>query len=226
MAAICQLYEQAQTLSQQGIHLVSTDEMTGIQALERARATLPMKPGFVERQEFEYIRHGTVSLIANLEIATGLAIAPSIGSTRTEYDFVNHIANTIESDPDGEWIFIVDQLNIHKSASLVRLIAACCQIDTDLGIKEQQGILKSMESRAAFLSNSSHRIRFVYIPKHTSWLNQIECWFSILVRRLLRRASFTSTSELSTRILEFINYFNHTMSKPFQWKYDGCKKAD
>jgi transposase len=120
----------------------------------------------------------------------------------------------------------LNQLNIHKSASLVRLIAACCQIDTDLGIKEQQGILKSMESRAAFLSNSSHRIRFVYIPKHTSWLNQIECWFSILVRRLLRRASFTSTCELSERILEFINYFNRTMSKPFHWKYNGCKKAD
>ncbi len=197
VAAVCQLYEQAPTLSEQGIHLVSTDEMTGIQALERAHATLPMKPGRVECQEFEYIRHGTLSLIANLEVATGKAIAPTLSPTRTEYDFANHIANTIETDPDGKWIILVDQLNIHKSASLVRLVAACCQIDTDLGIKEQQGILKSMDSRAAFLSDSTHRIRFVYIPKHTSWLNQIECWFSILVRRLLRRASFTSTTELS-----------------------------
>ena len=225
VAAICQLYEQAPTLSEQGVHLVSTDEMTGIQALERAHATLPMKPGRVECQEFEYIRNGTVSLIANLEIATGKAIAPTIGTTRKEYDFANHIANTIETDPDGKWIFLVDQLNIHKSASLVRLVAACCQIDTDLGIKEQQGILKSMDSRAAFLSDSTHRIHFVYIPKHTSWLNQIECWFSILVRRLLRRASFTSTTELSDRILEFIDYFNRTMSKPFRWKYKGCKNT-
>jgi len=229
------LYEQAPTLLEQGIHLVSTDEMTGIQALERADRTLPMKPGRIEYQEFEYIRHGTVSLIANLEIATGTAIAPTIGPTRTEYDFANHIANTIETDPDGEWIFLVDQLNIHKSASLVWLVAACCQIHIDLGVKEQKGVLQSMASRAAFLSDASHRIRFVYIPKHTSWLNQIECWFSILVRRLLRRASFTSTVQLSDseallrsadRILEFIDYFNRTMSKPFQWKYKGCKKVE
>lgn len=220
------MYEQAPTLLEQGIHLVSTDEMTGIQALERADKTLPMKPGRIEYQEFEYIRHGTVSLIANLEIATGTAIAPTIGPTRTEYDFANHIANTIETDPDGEWIFLVDQLNTHKSASLVRLVAACCQIHIDLGVKEQKGVLQSMSSRAAFLSDASHRIRFVYIPKHTSWLNQIECWFSILVRRLLRRASFTSTVQLSDRILEFIDYFNRTMSKPFQWKYKGCKKVE
>ncbi len=200
--------------------------MTGIQALERAHPTRPMRPGLVERQEFEYIRHGTVSLIANLEIATGVAIAPTIGPTRTEYDFANHIANTIETDPDGEWIFLVDQLNIHKSASLVRLVAVCCQIDTDLGVKKTAGILQSMESRAAFLSDSTHRIRFVYVPKHTSWLNQIECWFSILVRRLLRRASFTSTTELSDRIKAFIDYFNRTLSKPFQWKYKGCKKLE
>lgn len=220
------MYEQAQTLSEKGIHLVSTDEMTGIQALERAARTLPMKPGHIEYQEFEYIRHGTVSLIANLEIATGKAIAPTISPTRKECDFANHIANTIETDPDGEWIFLVDQLNIHQSASLVRLVATCCEIDTDLGVKEQKGILKSMASRAAFLSDTNHRIRFVYIPKHTSWLNQIECWFSILVRRLLRRASFTSTVELSSRILEFIDYFNRTMSKPFQWKYKGGKKLE
>ncbi|HEY9299369.1 MAG TPA: transposase [Phormidium sp.] len=159
------------------------------------------------------------------EIAIGKAIAPTIVPTRKEYDFANHIANTIETDRDGKWIFLVDQLNIHKSASLVRLVAACCQIDTDLGIKEQQGILKSMDSRAAFLSDTTHRIHFVYIPKHTSWLNQIECWFSILVRRLLRRASFTSTTELSARILEFIDYFNRIMSKPFRGKYKGCKNT-
>ena len=84
--------------------------MTGIQALERAARTLPMKPGRIEYQEFEYIRHGTVSLIANLEIATGKAIAPTISPTRQECDFANHIANTIETDPDGEWIFLVRTL--------------------------------------------------------------------------------------------------------------------
>jgi hypothetical protein len=136
-----------------------------------------------------------------------------------------HIASTIETDPEAGWIFIVDQLNIHKSASLVRLVAACCEIDIDLGVKEKSGILKSMETRAAFLSDSMHRIRFVYIPKHTSWLNQIEIWFSILVRRLLKQASFKSTDELKQRILAFINYFNQTMAKPLQWKYKGHPQA-
>jgi hypothetical protein len=169
----------------------------------------------------EYIRHGTQSLIANWEIALGQVITPSIGATRNEFDFANHIANTIETDPDAAWIFIVDQLNIHKSASLVRLVAACCELDIDLGVKGEQGILESMETRAAFLSNRTHRIRFVYIPKHTSWLNQIECWFSILMRRLLKRGNFTSTNDLKQQILNFISYFNRTLAKPFVWKFEG-----
>ncbi len=111
---------------------------------------------------------------ANWEIAQGKVIAPSIGPTRTELDFANHIANTIETDPEAAWIFIVDQLNTHKSATLVRLVAACCKFDIDEGVKGESGMLESMETRAAFLNDPSHRIRRVYVPKHTSWLNQIE----------------------------------------------------
>ena len=151
----------------------------------------------------------------------GQVITPSIGATRNEFDFANHIANTIETDPDAAWIFIVDQLNIHKSASLVRLVAACCELDLDLGVKGEEGILESMKTRAAFLSDRTHRIHFVYIPKHTSWLNQIECWFSILMRRLLKRGNFTSTDDLKQQILNFISYFNRTLAKPFLWKFEG-----
>lgn len=160
-------------------------------------------------------------MIANWEIAFGQVITPSIGATRNEFDFANHIANTIETDPEAEWIFIVDQLNTHKSASLVRLVAACCEIDIDLGVKGESGVLESMETRAAFLNNPSHRIRFVYVPKHTSWLNQIECWFSILMRRRIKRGNFTSTDHLKQQILDFITYFNHTLAKPFKWKFEG-----
>jgi transposase len=194
--------------------------MTGIQALERAAPTLPMQPGRVERREFEYIRHGTQSLIANFQVATGQVVCPSIGPTRTEADFAAHIAQTVAADPDAGYIFIVDQLNIHQSETLVRFVAEHCDITDDLGVKEKCGILRSMASRAAFLSDPSHRIQFVFLPKHTSWLNQVELWFSILVRRLLKRASFTSTEELRARILAFIEYFNR-YAKPFRWTYRG-----
>ena len=200
---------------------MSTDEKTGIQALEREHPILPMKPGLVERREFEYIRHGTQALIANFEVATGKLVSPSMGTTRTEADFLAHTSRTMSIDPDGEWIFIADQLNTHKSESLVRLVAERCGIETDLGVKGKSGILKSMQSRAEFLQDTSHRIRFVYTPKHTSWLNQIEIWFSILVRRVLKRGNFTSVAQLRERILAFIDYFNQTMAKPFKWTYAG-----
>ena len=223
---ICQLHISAPELLAQGIHVVSTDEMTGIQANERVHPTQPMALGQVERQEFEYIRHGTQSLIANWHVAKGRVLTPSIDFTRKEYDFANHIASTIETDPDAGWIFIVDQLNTHKSASLVRLVAVCCELDLDLGIKEKSGILKSMETRATFLSDSTHRIRLVYLPKHTSWLNQIECWFSILMRRKLKRGNFVSTDDLKQQILDFIAYFNCTSAKPFKWKFEGFSESN
>nr|WP_237743587.1 transposase [Pleurocapsa sp. PCC 7319] len=206
--------------------MVSTDEMTGIQALERLFPAKPGKPKQVEKIEFEYERHGTLSLIANWDVARGKVLTPSIGATRTEQDFYEHIQKTIQTDEKGSWIFIVDQLNTHKSESLVNLVASNCGITTDLGVKGKEGILKSMTSREAFLSDESHRIRFVYVPKHTLGLNQIECWFSILVRRLLKRSSFCSTEDLEQKILNFIDYFNWHFAKPFVWKFEGFKDHD
>ena len=195
--------------------------MTGIQALERLHPTKPPNPGFKERREFEYVRHGTQTLIASFEVATGKVLTPSIGDTRTEVDFLEHIKKIIGSDREAQWIFVCDQLNTHKSESLVRFVAEQCNIQEDLGVKGKSGILKSLETRTAFLIRPSHRIRFVYTPKHASWLNQVEIWFSILMRKLLRRASFTSKHDLAQRILAFIDYFNATMARAFKWTYKG-----
>jgi len=218
--AVCLTYAQAIGRYQQGEHTVSIDEMTGIQALERAAPTKPARPGLVQRREFEYIRHGTQTLIANFEVGSGQVICPSLGDRRTEADFVAHIAQTVTTDPDADWTFVLDQLNIHQSEGLVIWVAQHGQLTDALGQKGKTGILATMASRAAFLADPTHRIRFVYTPKHSSWLNQIELWFSILMRRLLKRASFVSIADLNQRILDFIAFFNRT-AKPFKWTYTG-----
>jgi transposase len=162
-----------------------------------------------------------LSLIANFDVATGKVVSPSIGPTRTEADFVAHIDQTIETDPEAGWIFITDQLDTHRAATLVELVARRCGIQDELGTKGEAGILKSKQTRRAFLEDPSHRIRFVYTPRHCSWLNQVEIWFSILARRLLKRASFTSLENLRDRTVAFIDYFNDVLAKPFRWTYTG-----
>jgi hypothetical protein len=219
IGAICRLYRRAEVLFEEKVHVVSLDEKTGIQALQRRRD--PMEPGRPERQEFEYTRHGTRCLFAGLEVATGKILAPSVGPTRKEKDFAAHVAKTLRTDPEAEWIFVVDQLNTHQSEALVRWVAQECAIDVPLGVKGRRGILKSMKTRRRFLEDSTHRIRFMYTPTHCSWMNQVELWFSILGRRLLKRASFSSTQELEERLFAFITYFNETLAKPFTWTYTG-----
>jgi len=149
-------------------------------------------------------------------VATGEIISPTIQETRTEEDFKKQINCTINTDSDAQWIFVVDQLNTHQSESLVLLVAELCDIPLNgLGIKGKgkSGVLQNRETRKIFLSNTEHRIRFIYTPKHASCLNQIEIGFSILVRRLLTRLSVKSFNELKDKVLTFIDYFNQIMAK-------------
>jgi transposase len=219
---VCTVYRDAPTWAQQGERVVSTDELTGVQALERKHPGLPLAPGKVERTEFEYIRHGTCTFILSRDVATGQVIAPSAGPTRTEADFLAHLQGVVATDPQAmRWHVVVDNLDTHRSASLVQWVAEVSGVAEDLGEKGKRGILANRQSRAAFLSDPSHRVVFHYTPKHCSWLNQIEIWLSILVRKLLKRGSFTSVEALKANVLAFIEYYNRTMARPFKWTYQG-----
>ena len=217
---ICTVYHGAKADHEAGGHTISVDEMTGIQALEQKYPDKPAMPGKVARMEFESIRHGTTSLIGFFDVVTGRMEAPYLNSTRTEEDFVKAVSALVETDPEASWTFVCDGPNTHKSESLVRFVAEQCGLSDDLGCKGKSGILKSMESRAEFLHQEDHRIRMVYTPKHCSWMNQIEIWFGIINRRLLKRKSYPSIEELEASILRFIEQYNLT-AKPFQWTYKG-----
>jgi len=219
---VCAVYRAASERAAAGQRTVSTDELTHVQALERLAPDLPPRPGQLARREFEYKRHGTCSFFINFDVATGQVFRPSSSPTRTEADFVEHVRRTIASDPTAtQWHFVVDNLDIHRSESLVRYVAELAGCTDDLGVKYVRGVLRSKASRAAFLSAATHPVVFHYTPKHASWLNQVEIWLSILVRKLLRRGNFRSVDDLRHQVLAFIAYFNRTMAKPFKWTYQG-----
>jgi transposase len=219
----CEVYAKAPERAKGGERSISMDELTSVQAIERKHPDLPMQPGHVLRREFEYIRHGTLSWFINFDVVTGRIIEPSWGPTRTEEDALAHLQRLIASDPMAtKWHVILDNLNIHQSESLVRWVAGREGIAAEtLGVKGKSGILQSMESRAAFLHDPTHQVVFYFTPKHASWMNQVEIWLSILVRKLLKRGNFRSLDDLRDQILAFIAYYNRTMAKPIKWTYRG-----
>jgi len=221
VTALCGVYLAANTLLKD-VNIVCTDEKTGMQALEPLQAQ-EMEPGREEKRDPEYTRHGTLCLIAARSVSSGEIIQYTLGETRTEADFLKHIQLVIATDPGGRWIIVCDQLNTHMSATLVEWVAQQVGHQADLGVKGKQGTLKSMPSRKAFLEDHGHRIRFVYTPKHCSWLNQIENWFGLLQRKVLKRGNFKSKEELKRKVEAFILYYNNYLAKPYKWKSDGTK---
>lgn len=221
-AAINGLYQRAAKLADQGEMVVSNDEMTGVQASEHKHPVKPVKPGKPMLIEHEYIRHGTLAFIVSFNVSCGGILLATSGPTRNEADYVAHIQRLVEENPHVKrWHIVADNLNTHCSESLVRFVAAESDLNIELGVKGVSGILQSMKSRVEFLTDTTHRIVFYYTPKHASWLNQIEIWFSILARKLLRKGSFVSVDDLRNKVIHFIDYYNATMAKPFKWTCGG-----
>jgi transposase len=220
---VCQAYMDAPHLYHQfNTHTVCVDEMTSLQAKERRAKTKLSRPGQIAKEEFQYTRHGTVCVTANWHVVRGQLLGSTISETRGNDDFAEHIQKTIRLDPTATWVFILDNLNTHCGEPLVRMVADQLGIDqATLGQAKRRGVLKTMETRRAFLTDVTHRIRFVYLPKHSSWLNQIEIIFGIINRRIINRGSFTSKRDLIEKLERFIHYFNETIAKPMKWTFTG-----
>jgi hypothetical protein len=222
ITAICAAYRDAiQLYESAGVHTICIDEQTGVQALERIAPDRPVLPGKSTLREYEYTRHGTLCLFGNLHVATGRILAPMICQSRTEIDYVENIDNLILLDPTAQYRFIADNLTTHCSESLVRYVAETCDITEPLGKKGVRGILKSVRSRVAFLSDPAHRIQFLFTPRHCSWMNQIEIWFGTLRSKVTRWMSFESLDALEGAILSFIDYYNSSLAHPYNWTYTG-----
>lgn len=221
--SVCQTYLKAsERYRQSGTRTVCVDEMTSLQANERCDKTKPPLPGQTAKEEFNYNRHGTVCLTANWDVVAGQLLAPTLSETRDNDDFAKHIEQTITTDPTASWVIVLDNLNTHCGEPLVRLIADKLEIDpSTLGVPKKHGILKDMQTRRAFLSDLNHRIRFVYLPKHSSWLNQIEIIFGVISRRVMRHGNFTSKGDLIEKLQRFMVYFNQTIARPMNWTYTG-----
>lgn len=220
---VCQTYLDAPRLfTESNIRTVCVDEMTSLQANEKRAPTKLPAPGHCGKEECQYTRHGTVCLTGNWDVANGQFLLPTIEETRNNEDFAKHIESLIQTDKADGWVFVVDNLNTHCGEPLVRMVAQLLGTsEEELGTAKKSGILKNMASRRAYLSDQSHSVRFVYTPKHSSWLNQIEGIFGIINRRVMRGGSFTSKSDLIEKLERFSAYFNENIAKPMKWTYTG-----
>jgi transposase len=171
--------------------VISLDEKTGITARSRKHPDQPGRPGRRTRREFEYVRHGTVSIIAALDVHSGQVL--------TEH---------------------IERNNADTFIGFLRLLDRSIPEDTDIHLVMDNGSSHVAKKTKAWLA-AHPRFHVHHTPKHASWLNQVEMFFSTLTRRLLRRGQFTSRDELATRIDEFVLAYDEHNAKPYRWTYDG-----
>ena len=212
---IAQLYLDAPRLYQHGELVLCVDEKTSIQALERKYPGRPMEPGRPERREFEYIRHGTRCLIASLLVATG-QILGDVSGRRASLDFCRHLQHVAEQFPNARrFHWVMDNLNTHWNLTLCRRIARLS------GVPFEEKKLRTGAQRRAFLTDPEHKHVIHFTPKHGSWLNQIEIWFGVLQRRVIRRGNFRSKADLTRKIVDYISYYNENLAHPYRWTFTG-----
>lgn len=211
---ICRLYVQAPVLYQHGELVICCDEKTGMQILQRKYPTKLARPGQLEKREHEYIRHGSRALIASFVVPTGKVVW-DLGVTRTSVDFAAHLAHVAAQFPDHKrFHWVLDNLNTHWSLDVCQLMARLN------GLPFQQRALRTGNERRAFLTDTDHKHVFHFTPKHGSWLNQVELWFSTLARRWLKRGDFASAEEFVARLQTYMDDYNEQRA-PYRWTYTG-----
>lgn len=217
MQDVTGLYLSAPELASQGIKVFSVDEKTSIQALERKHPDLPPISGTPQRIEHEYTRHGTLCLTAAFNVATG-EVHGSLTPNRPAPVFAGFIDGLCHQvGPEAPAIhFVMDQLNTHWHHDFCKVVADHSGIPYDPKEYERG------DDRRRFLMRDDKRVIVHYTPKHASWLNQIEIWFSVLARKLLKRETFRSLAELKERILQFMTYHNRYLAHPYRWTYTGA----
>jgi hypothetical protein len=212
---ICQLYLDAPALWQMGELVVCTDEKTGMLIRRRKHPTKPILPGCPRLREHEYQRCGMRQLTASFCVPTG-QVAYDLTQTRNSVDFAAQLRHAVAEFPEAlRYHWVVDNNRTHSSM----VVCACVAELSGIRLPEEQ--LKKAKDRRAWLSDPEHKHAFHFTPVHGSWLNQVELFFSVFSRKLLRRDDFASDEAFITRVQQWMAHYNKELAHPYRWTYAG-----